>query len=84
MWSAMAGNNAMIQIIMMVCKLAQPEVCEEQRLQFAFEGSLQQCTFTAQIYIAQWAGEHPQWMVKSFHCQYPRGDDRAGGDPASR
>jgi hypothetical protein len=77
-------NDAMIQIIMMVCKLAQPEVCEEQHIQFVFEGSLQQCTFTAQVYIAQWAGEHPQWTVKKFHCAYPRGDDRADSDPQSR
>jgi hypothetical protein len=67
----------MILIVMMVCKLAQPEVCERQHIQFAFEGSLQRCTFAAQLYIAQWAGEHPQWTVKNFHCEYPHGDDRA-------
>ena len=67
----------MIQIVMMVCRLAQPEVCERQHIQFAFQGSLQQCMFAAQLYIAQWAGEHPQWTVKNFHCEYPRSDDRA-------
>jgi hypothetical protein len=67
----------MILIVMMVCKLAQPEMCEQQHIQFAFQGSLQQCTFTAQLYIAQWAGEHPQWTVKNFHCEYPHSDDRA-------
>jgi hypothetical protein len=74
----------MIQIIMMVCKLAQPEMCEEQHLQFPFQGSLQQCTFAAQIYIARWAGEHPQWTVKTFHCVYPRGDSRAEKDEPSK
>lgn len=69
----------MVQIIMMVCRLAQPDACEEQHLQFAFEGSLQQCTFSAQIHIAQWIGDHPQWEVKSFRCEYPRGDDHADG-----
>jgi hypothetical protein len=67
----------MIQIVMLVCRLTQPEICEEQHLQFNFEGSLRQCSFAAQIYIARWAGEHPQWTVKNFHCEYPRGDDRA-------
>jgi hypothetical protein len=67
----------MIQIVMMVCRLAQPEVCEQQHIQFAFQGSLQQCTFAAQIYIARWAGDHPQWTVKNFHCEYPHSDDRA-------
>jgi hypothetical protein len=74
----------MIQIIMMVCKLAQPEVCEQQHIQFAFQGSLQQCTFAAQIYIAQWVGEHPQWSVKNFHCEYPHGDGRAETNPPSK
>lgn len=67
----------MIQIVMLVCRLAQPDVCEEQHIQFVFQGSLQQCTFAAQAYIAQWAGEHPQWRIKNFHCEYPRRDDRA-------
>jgi hypothetical protein len=67
----------MIQIVMLVCKLAQPEVCQEQHLQFTFQGSLRQCTFAAQMYIAQWVNEHPQWTVRNFHCQYPHGDDRA-------
>jgi hypothetical protein len=67
----------MVQIVMLVCKLAQPDMCEEQRIQFAFQGSLQQCVFAAQTYLAQWVGEHPQWTIKNFHCEYPRGGDRA-------
>jgi hypothetical protein len=78
------GGNRMIQIVMMVCRLAQPEMCEEQHIPFAFQGSLQQCTFSAQIYIARWAGEHPQWTVKSFHCEYPRIDDRVETERPSK
>lgn len=74
----------MILIVMLVCRLAQPDVCEEQHIQFAFQGSLKQCTFQAQIYIAEWAGEHPQWAVKSFHCEYPHNDDRADNDRRGR
>jgi len=67
----------MIQIIMMVCKLAQPDMCEEQHIQFAWQGSVRQCTMAAQIYIAQWAGDHPLWTVKNFRCEYPGLRDRA-------
>jgi hypothetical protein len=74
----------MVQIIILVCKLAQPELCEEQRIQFAWQGSLQRCTMEAQIYIAQWAGEHPQWLVKNFHCEYPGRGDRAETEPLTR
>jgi hypothetical protein len=31
-----------IQIVMMVCQVAQPDLCEEQHLQFAWQGTLQQ------------------------------------------
>jgi len=68
----------MIQIVVMVCRLAQPDLCEEQRLQFAWQGgSLLQCAFAAQLHIAQWIGEHPQWTVKNYHCEYPGVRDRA-------
>jgi hypothetical protein len=74
----------MIQIIMMVCKLAQPGTCEEQHIQFAWQGSLRQCAMAAQIYIAQWAGDHPQWTVKNFHCEFPGSRDRAETDHPSK
>jgi hypothetical protein len=60
-----------IQIVVMVCQVAQPDLCEEQHLQFAWQGTLQQCIFSAQPYIAQWIGDHPEWTVKSYHCEYP-------------
>jgi hypothetical protein len=31
----------------------------------------------AQPYIASWIGEHPQWTVKEYHCEYPRTRDKA-------
>jgi hypothetical protein len=70
----------MVQIIMMVCKLAQPDICEEQHIHFAWQGSLARCAMAAQMYIAQWAGEHPQWEVKSFHCENPGARDKAEAD----
>jgi hypothetical protein len=60
-----------IQIVVMVCQIAQPDQCEEQHLQFAWQGSLEQCVMSAQPYIAQWIGDHPQWTVKRYHCAFP-------------
>ena len=71
-----------IQIIVMVCQIAQPDQCEEQRLQFAWQGSLTQCVMSAQPYIAQWISDHPQWAVKSYHCAYP--DTRRKVDAGGR
>jgi hypothetical protein len=67
----------MIQIVMMVCRLTQPNMCEEQHIQFAWQGSLRRCAMEAQAYIAQWAGEHPQWEIKNFHCENPGVRDKA-------
>jgi len=39
----------------------------------------------AQLYVAQWIGEHPQWTVRNYHCEYPGLRDRADvGGAASR
>ena len=75
----------MVQIVVMVCRLGQPDLCEEQHLQIAWQGSLQRCAMAAQLYIAQWIGEHPQWTVRNYHCEYPGLRDRADmGGAASR
>jgi hypothetical protein len=31
----------------------------------------------AQPYIAQWIGDHRQWTVKEYHCEYPHTRDKA-------
>ena len=49
-----------IAIVFTVCVLADPNNCQEQRLDYAAEGSLRQCVMSAQPYLAQWIGEHPQ------------------------
>jgi len=66
-----------VEIMFLVCAIAQPDHCEDKHLQFAWRGSLRQCVMAAQPYIAQWIGNHPQWTVKEYHCEYPRTRDRA-------
>jgi hypothetical protein len=38
----------------------------------------------AQPYIARWIGEHPQWTVKKYHCEYPHTGDRAEASGSRR
>ena len=61
----------MIEIILTVCAIANPNNCEEKYLQFAWDGSLRQCMMAAQPYIAQWIGQHPAWFVTKWSCEYP-------------
>ena len=74
----------LIAIVVTVCALAQPDQCEEQRLEFTWRGSLKQCVMTAQPYIAQWIGEHPKWGVKSYHCEYPHMKEKADARGSAR
>ena len=60
-----------IAIVMTVCALAQPDQCQDQRIEFTWQGSLKQCVQGAQPYIAQWIGDHPKWSVKRYHCEWP-------------
>jgi hypothetical protein len=60
-----------VEIVVTVCALAQPSLCEEQHLQYTWNGSLQQCALAAPPYIAQWINEHPKWQVTRWRCEYP-------------
>lgn len=66
-----------IEIVMLVCAIAQPDRCEDKHLQFAWQGSLRQCVMAAQPYMARWIAEHPQWTIKHYHCDYPGRKDKA-------
>ncbi len=61
----------LIELVLTVCSIAQPAVCEDQHLQFTANFSLRQCTMSAEPYIAQWIGEHPKWHAVRWHCEYP-------------
>jgi hypothetical protein len=61
----------LIEIILTVCAIANPSNCEEKDLQYAWEGSIQQCMMAAQPYIAHWIGQHPAWFVTKWSCDYP-------------
>jgi hypothetical protein len=61
----------MIELILMVCALNAPGQCQEQRLQFASQGSLMQCMMQAPPYVAAWSGEHPGTRVTRWRCAYP-------------
>ena len=74
----------LIAIVVTVCALARPDHCEEQRLEFMWNGSLTQCVMTAQPYIAQWIGEHPKWSVKRYHCEYPHAKEKADAGGSAR
>ena len=66
----------MIEIVLTVCAIANPTNCEDKYLQFAWDGSLNQCMMAAQPYIAQWIGQHPEWQATRWSCDYPGHEKR--------
>jgi hypothetical protein len=66
----------LIQIVLTVCAVSQPNQCEDKHLQFASEITVQQCVMTAQPYIAKWIGEHPKWTPVRWRCEHPNTQER--------
>ncbi|MEX6506635.1 hypothetical protein [Jiella sp. M17.18] len=62
----------MVDLILTVCMLANPSSCHDERLTYQAGNGLAQCMMLAMPYVAQWAGDHPKWHVKSFHCAWPQ------------
>jgi len=61
----------LIELIVTVCSLAHPGVCNDRHLQFVSQGSLRACMFNAQPYMAKWAGDHPDIHIMKWRCAYP-------------
>lgn len=61
---------AFVDLAFAVCLLAQPQVCREEHLYFESGGSLRQCVNQAMPHLARWAGEHPQWHVVRWRCDW--------------
>jgi hypothetical protein len=59
-----------IEVILTVCALSNPVNCEDRRLRLNWDGTPRQCAM-AQPYIAAWIGDHPEWTVKKWTCDYP-------------
>lgn len=59
----------MIELVMAVCMIDQPARCRDVTLNFeADHVSTQQCFMNGQMAMAQWAGEHPNWVIQNWHC----------------
>lgn len=68
----------LMALILTVCSVASPGTCKEVNLPLEWTGSSRQCVMAMPPYIAQWAGEHPQWSVTRWRCEAPHSRDRAG------
>jgi hypothetical protein len=65
-----------IDLVITVCAVLSPNMCEERHLTFPANFSLRQCAMAAPPYIAQWVGEHPKWTAVKWRCEYPHTDEK--------
>ena len=59
-----------VALIMAVCMISEPNSCREEHLYFESHGSLRACMSEAIPTMAEWAGNHPQWHIEKFHCEW--------------
>ena len=62
----------MVELVLIACLLKEPQRCESFRLPFAAAMQMPQCVWRAQFTAAEWAGEHPDWVIKKFSCEMPK------------
>ncbi len=66
----------LIDLILLACSLTDPTACHELFTSYVNPaGSLEACTIRAQPYLAQWAGDHPNFRIARWRCAWP---DREG------
>lgn len=62
----------MVELVLLACLLKEPERCETFRLPFEAEMATPQCVWQSQLRAAQWAAEHPEWVIRRLSCEMPR------------
>jgi hypothetical protein len=65
---------SLVQLLVSICLVSDPQTFREQHFSFAEDGSLAQCTIRAQPYLAEWASWNTQWSVVRWKRGY--GDRR--------
>lgn len=60
----------MLELIVSVCLLDDPNRCKDVNLVFSDENVTQmQCMMGAAPEIAKWVDEHPKWVAKRWQCR---------------
>ena len=64
-------TRTMVELVLLACLVAEPTRCDTFRIPFAGEMQQVACVWQSQIRVAQWSGEHPDWVVRKFSCEMP-------------
>ena len=61
----------LVDLVLTVCLVANPNNCRQEHLYFESRGSLIQCIILAPSEIAKWSGYHPALKVVRWKCVFP-------------
>jgi hypothetical protein len=61
----------LVDLVILACLAKQPSHCEMFRVPLEDEVSMVSCVWRAQLRAAQWAGDHPEWLIRRFACELP-------------
>lgn len=61
----------LVDLILTVCLISNPERCRLEHLYFESRGTLFQCMVLAPAEIAKWASSHPSHQVVRWKCAFP-------------
>lgn len=64
----------MIELVLTVCVAAHPDRCRDEHMLFDRDYTPRQCMMSAPPFVAQWGGQHPEWFVQRWKCQYPKAE----------
>jgi len=60
----------MLELVVLVCLANSPTYCKDAALNYSAESTTpMQCLMQAQIEIAKWVAEHPNWRVERYSCR---------------
>ena len=63
----------MIELVLVVCSLLQPDDCRVQRPEFtALYDNMRTCIYQGQLAAARWQGQPPDWRVRRWTCDMPK------------
>lgn len=61
----------MVELVLLACLLKEPDHCETFHLPFEAEMVVPQCVWQSQLRAAQWAADHPDWVIRKVSCEMP-------------
>jgi len=67
----------LVELIVIICSLANPGACSEKHFLFQSHGSLKACMMEAPPYLAQMMAQYPDQRVSRWRCVWP---DKAEGN----